>query len=239
MSGQPVSNSASLVSSRLLGIFGGTFDPVHIGHLRLAEEAREQLALPEVRWIPAGQPPHRAGPSVAPAHRLALVRAAVADNPAFSVDSAEVDSAAPSYTVTTLERLRILEGDRPLVLLLGADAFLGFTRWHRWRDIVALAHLAVLTRPGVQFDPARVAAGEGMHADAELADLIAERRLDPAERASLEARPAGSLLFVPMAPLAVSATDIRARLREGRSVRYLLPPSVIDYIAANGLYRPE
>ena len=237
-----LSNSAPSVPSRLLGIFGGTFDPVHIGHLRLAEEAREQLALAEVRWIPAGQPPHRAGTQVTGAHRLALVRAAVADNPAFSVDSAEVESAAPSYSVTTLERLRAQEGDRPLVLLLGADAFLGFTRWHRWRDIVELAHLAVLTRPGMHgelFDPARGGAGLGLHADAELADLIATRRLDPQERARLESRPSGGLVFLPMSPLAVSATDIRTRLREGRSVRYLLPPSVIDYIAANRLYCPE
>ena len=236
----PLSNSAPSMPSRLLGIFGGTFDPVHIGHLRLAEEAREQLDLAEVRWVPAGQPPHRAGPQVTGAHRLALVRAAVADNPAFSVDSAEVESAAPSYSVTTLERLRAQEGDRPLVLLLGADAFLGFTRWHRWRDIVDLAHLAVLTRPGMHgelCDPARMGAGSGLHADAELADLIATRRLAPGT--SLEQRPAGGLVFLPMSPLAVSATDIRTRLREGRSVRYLLPPSVIDYIAANRLYRPE
>lgn len=235
----PMTNSAPVVPFQPLGIFGGTFDPVHLGHLRLAEEAREQLVLPEVRWIPAGQPPHRAGPRVASRHRLAMVRAATADNPAFSVDSAEVESDAPSYTVTTLERLRGLEGARPLVLLLGADAFLGFTRWHRWRDIVELAHLAVLTRPGFQFDPAKVAAGEGMPADAELAELIEGRRLAPGDRAPLRERPAGSLVFLPMAPLAISATDIRARLGEARSVRYLLPPSVIDYIAANRLYRPE
>lgn len=232
-------NSAPVAAFQPLGIFGGTFDPVHIGHLRLAEEAREQLGLAQVRWIPAGQPPHRAGPQVAAAHRLALVRAAVADNPAFTVDSAEVEAAAPSYSVITLERLRAQEGERPLVLLLGADAFWGFTRWHRWHDIVELAHLAVLTRPGSQgeacdlLDPARLAG------DAELAALVAARRLAPEDRDGLARHPAGRLVFLPMSPLAVSATDIRARLRQGRSVRYLLPPSVIDYIAAHRLYVPE
>ncbi|HNG82176.1 MAG TPA: nicotinate-nicotinamide nucleotide adenylyltransferase, partial [Burkholderiaceae bacterium] len=113
-----------------LGLFGGTFDPIHSGHLRLAEEAREQLGLAAVRLIPAGQPPHRDVPGAPAADRLAMARLAVADNPAFEVDPAEVLAAQPSYTILTLERVRAEVGpERPLVLLLGVDAFLGLPTW--------------------------------------------------------------------------------------------------------------
>lgn len=137
-----------------LGLFGGTFDPVHLGHLRLAEEAREALGLASVRWIPAGQPPHRGAPRLSGAHRLAMVRLAVAGNPAFQVDGAEVESPGPSYTVTTLERLRRELGpEQPLVLLLGADAFAGLPGWHRWQALLGLAHLVVLHRPVMLWPP--------------------------------------------------------------------------------------
>lgn len=136
-----------------LGLLGGTFDPVHYGHLRLAEEAREALKLPELRWIPAGQPPHRTAPRTAAGHRLEMVRRAVAGNPAFTVDDAETRAPGPSFTVTTLERLRAALPDRPLVLLMGADAFLGLATWHRWRELLDLAHLGVATRPGFPCRP--------------------------------------------------------------------------------------
>jgi nicotinate-nucleotide adenylyltransferase len=132
-----------------LGIFGGTFDPIHYGHLRLAETAREALGLEGVRLIPAGQPPHRATPGASGAHRLAMARLAAADNPAFEVDPAEVEAAQASFTILTLERLRATLGtDRPLVLLLGVDAFLGLPTWRRWTELFDLAHVAVANRPG-------------------------------------------------------------------------------------------
>jgi len=132
-----------------LGVFGGTFDPIHLGHLRLAEEARERLGLESVAFIPAGQPPHRDAPRSTAADRLAMVRLATASNPSFSVDDSEVFAAAMSYTVPTLERLRASVGPkRPLVVILGADAFQGLPTWHRWREIVQLAHIAVGNRPG-------------------------------------------------------------------------------------------
>ena len=123
-----------------LGLFGGTFDPIHYGHLRLAETAREALGLERVRFIPAGRPPHRGTPGASGTDRLAMARLATADNPAFEVDPAEVDAAQASFTILTLERLRLALGpQRPLVLLLGVDAFLGLPGWKRWTELFDFA----------------------------------------------------------------------------------------------------
>lgn len=210
-----------------IGLLGGTFDPVHYGHLRLAEEAREALDLAEVRWLPAGQPPHRQVPRVAAAHRLEMVRRAVADNPAFAVDDAETRVDAPSYSVTTLERLRAGMGDRPLVLLMGADAFLGLATWHRWRDLLSLTHIGVAARPGFDLSPAAL--------PAELAGACADRL--GADPCLLRAAPAGRVVQFAMTPLAISASLLRARLAAGLSARYLLPDPVREYIDRQQLYR--
>ena len=210
-----------------LGLIGGTFDPVHYGHLRLAEEAREALGLAEVRWIPAGRPPHRAVPRVDAAHRLEMVRRAVAGNAAFTVDEAEIRADAPSYTVATLERLRAGMPQRQLVLLMGADAFLGLPTWHRWRDLLALAHIGVAARHGVEL------AAEDL--PAELAAACAGRLGDDA--AVLRAAPAGRVVRFSMTPLAISASLLRAQLAAGASVRYLLPDPVREYIDRHHLYR--
>lgn len=215
------------MSKRAIAIFGGTFDPVHYGHLRLAEEAREALGLADVRWIPAGRPPHRPPPCVAAAHRLEMLRRAVADNPAFAVDEAETRGDAPSYTVTTLERLRAESGDRPLVLLMGADAFLGLAAWHRWRTLFDLAHLGVATRPGFALTP------ESMPAD--LASACADRL--GANASALLSGPAGRVVQFAMTPLAISASMLRAQLAAGLSARYLLPDPVREYIDRQQLYR--
>lgn len=212
----------------MLGVFGGTFDPIHFGHLRLAQEAIEHLGLQAVRWIPAGQPPHRAAPRVTASHRLDMVRLATAGNPAFSVDAAEVEAAQPSYTVLTLERLRRELGpDQPLVLLVGADAFAGLPTWHRWTELFDLAHLAVSHRPG--FPVAAVSL------PGELAERYATHRVPDAD--GLKARPAGGIVTFAMTQLAISATQIRQLLANGRSPRYLLPASVLDYIDLHQLYR--
>ncbi len=212
-----------------LGIFGGTFDPIHYGHLRLAEEAAEQLGLGQVRWIPAGQPPHRAAPRVTSRHRLDMVRLATADNARFCVDAAEVEAEAPSYTVPTLERLRGELGTaRPLVLLVGADAFAGLPTWHRWRDLLDLAHVAVSHRPGFPVEPASL--------PRELAEVFAVRRSDPPALAKV---PAGAIVTFAMTQLAISATQIRKLLANGESPRYLLPGSVVHYIEQNHLYHTD
>lgn len=212
-----------------LGLYGGTFDPVHLGHLRLAEEAADALGLAGVRWIPAGRPLLRETPRVAACQRLDMVRLATAGNPRFTVDAAEVEADQPSYTVPTLERLRrpdALGGERPLVLLLGADAFAGMAAWHRWASVFELAHVAVAHRPGYPLEASALSAP--------LARALEERRsLDPAD---LRATPAGRIVTFAMTPLDISATRIRAALSKGESVRYLLPDALIGYLQTHRLY---
>lgn len=212
-----------------VGILGGTFDPVHYGHLRLAEEAREALGLSRVLWIPAGRPPHRAPPETPATTRLEMVGIAIGDNPAFSSDDVEVRSEAPSYTVVTLERLRKSVGQaQPLVLLLGVDAMLGLPTWHRWRELFELAHLGVADRPGYP-----------LHMRDLPEPLAAEFPNRLRKHASaLRDSPAGCIVAFDMTPLAISATRIRAAIQAGGSCRYLLPDRVREYIELNRLYRP-
>lgn len=210
-----------------LGILGGTFDPVHTAHLRLAEEAMAQLRLGSVLWVPAGQPRHRAPPSASAEHRLAMVRLATAGRPEYPVDATEAWSTAPSYTVPTLERLRLSQGERrPLVLLMGADAFLGLAAWHRWRELFGLAHVAVVSRPS--FALAAEAMGDA------LAGEFRNRRSTRVE--ALASNPAGAIVTFAMEAGTVSSTEVRARLRENGPVEELLPAAVLDYIRRHRLY---
>ena len=212
-----------------LGIFGGTFDPVHFGHLRLAEESADALGLAGVRWIPAGQPTLRGAPTVSAAQRLEMVRLAIAGNPRFELDAAEVESAQPSYTVPTLERLRrpeVCGAQRPLVLLVGADAFAGMGHWHRWMSLFDLAHIAVAHRPGFPIDAARL--------PPELAHVFAQRFC--AEPALLAKSPAGCIVPFAMTQLDISATKIRALLSTRLSPRYLMPDGLVAHIQHHHLY---
>lgn len=217
-------------SAAPLGIFGGTFDPLHVGHLRLAIEAREALGLGEVRFVPAGNPPLRAAPGTPAADRLAMVERALAGVAGFAVDSAEVRAAAdgrPSYTVDSLERLRrALEPDRPLVLLLGADAFARLDAWHRWRDLFDLAHIAVATRAGHEL---KVGRGE--------AALDLEFRARTGTAADLATAASGRIVPFAITALEVSASALRETLGRGGDIRYLVPPAVLDYIESRQLYR--
>ncbi|MBI4996513.1 MAG: nicotinate-nucleotide adenylyltransferase [Rhodocyclales bacterium] len=213
--------------SEPLGILGGTFDPIHTAHLRLAEEATRQLRLGGMLWIPAGQPRHRTAPLAAPEHRLAMVRAALAGHPEYRIDDTEVRADAPSYTVPTLERLRReLGGERPLVLLMGADAFLGLAAWHRWRELFQLAHIGVASRPG--FDLA---------ADAMPTELAEEfRRRHRSQFTALATAPAGAVCSFPLSAGTVSSTEVRTKLQQGAAVDQLLPAPVLDYIRRHRLY---
>jgi nicotinate-nucleotide adenylyltransferase len=210
----------------LIGVLGGTFDPIHFGHLRLAEEMAGAIGLERVLFIPAGQPPHRATPRTAAIHRLEMVRRAVAGNPRFVVDAREVQRPQPSYTVDTLTALRAELGtDQPLWLLLGSDAFLGLPSWHEWQRLFELANIAVAARPG----------GEPGQTEAMPKPLQCEankRRVADASTAG----PAGSLLLRQMTPLEISATAIRHTLARQGSARYLLPDNVLDYIHEHQLY---
>lgn len=210
-----------------VGIFGGTFDPIHYGHLRPALEMREQLALSEVRFIPASRPPHRSEPSASPQQRLAMLNLALQGIEGMNIDERELLRDGPSYMADTLRSLREEVGTRPLVLLLGLDAFLGLTTWHQWQSIVELAHMAVATRPG--WERAQL---EG---NGELAQLWRAHRSD--SHAVLHQSPAGRIVMTEVTPLDISATKIRAQLQQGLSPRFLLPDSVLDYIERNRLYR--
>ena len=209
-----------------IGIFGGTFDPIHFGHLRLAEEMAEGLGLSRVRFIPAGQPPHRGVPRTTATRRLEMVRRAIAGNPRFEVDAREVQRPEPSYTVDTLTALRAeLGNEQPLWLLLGTDAFRGLPTWHEWRRLFELANIAVAARPGAQL----------LESDAlpdELKHEVSQRQ----QAAGSASGPAGSVLLRQMTPLDISATVIRDTLARQGSARYLLPDAVLAYIHEHQLY---
>jgi nicotinate-nucleotide adenylyltransferase len=208
---------------RPIGILGGTFDPIHFGHLRLAEEMAEAIGLGRVLFIPAGQPPHRGAPRTTASHRLEMVRRAIAGNPRFAVDAREVTSPRPSYTVDTLTALRAELGkEQPLWLLLGADAFLELPSWHEWRQLFELANIAVAARPGAR----------PLQSD----DLTEPLKSEVLKRQVAVACPAGSVQLRHMTPLDISATAIRNDLARHGSARYLLPDAVLDYIYEHQLY---
>lgn len=212
-----------------IGILGGTFDPVHFGHLRLAQEAAQTLKLASVRFVPSATPPHRAAPAVAAAQRLEMVSLAVQGNPLFSVDVREFGRAGPGYTVDTLTELRReLGGAAPICLLIGADAFLDLATWSRWHQLFALAHIVVAHRPGYPVDTWQHRMPQP------LAREYQGRVM--AQPLAVHLAPAGGIVVVPIAALDISSTRIREYLRSGTSPRYLLPDSVLDYIERNRLY---
>jgi nicotinate-nucleotide adenylyltransferase len=209
---------------RPIGVLGGTFDPVHFGHLRSAVEALESLGLREVRLTPSRVPPHRDRPAADSAERLAMLEAAVAGELGLVVDVRELERPAPSYTFDTLISLRQELGESiPLCLLLGRDAFLGLPSWHRWEALIELAHLVVLARPQTPADW-----------PAELRRLLQGRETTRAE--DLACAPAGRVLHQAVTQLDISASRIRALIRAGRSPRYLLPDAVWGIIRSRAMY---
>lgn len=209
--------------ARKVGILGGTFDPIHIGHLRGAIEVAEQLGLDELRLIPSARPPHRNTPAVSAQDRLAMVELAVAGLPPLLADDRELQRAQASYSIDTLESLRVeLAVDDQLFLLLGWDAFCGLPSWHRWQQLLNHCHLLVLQRPDVGGALAPV-----------LLELLATRQVRDAQALN---GPSGQILLLEQAPLAVSASHIRQLLGSGKSARFLVPDAVLAYIHAHGLY---
>jgi nicotinate-nucleotide adenylyltransferase len=209
---------------RRIGILGGTFDPVHIGHLRGALEVAEMFELDEVRLVPNFRPPHRETPSSSAQHRLAMVQLAVQDLPSLVVDARELERDKPSYSIDTLESLRSeLAVDDQLFLILGWDAFCGLPGWHRWSELLDHCHVLVMQRPDADSE-----------APEALRDLLAARSVSDPH--AMTGR-GGHIAFAWQAPLEVSATRIRQFLASGRSVRFLVPDAVLAYINAHGLYR--
>jgi nicotinate-nucleotide adenylyltransferase len=207
-------------------VFGGSFNPIHYGHLLLADEVLEQLGLDRVLFVPAGVPPHKpAATLAAAADRYAMVRLATADHPAFEVSDVELRRPGPSYTVDTLATLAA--GGDELFLLVGSETFLDLLSWRAPRRIAELARLVVVPRVGSVFDP------EGAPAQKVLRELGAVRF------AAVEARaiPPQAVLIVHAVSLPLSSSDLRRRARDGRSLAYRVPPAVADYIGSRGLYR--
>ena len=212
-----------------IGIFGGTFDPIHYGHLRLAQELATGFELEQVRFIPAGHPPHRGEPGVSSGQRLEMVRLAIAGNPAFVLDQREICKEGPCYTVDTLAELRRELGQQqPLCLLLGADAFLGLSTWHNWQALFELAHIVVAHRPGFP----QIAWADNMHEP--LKRELRQRQQH--DIGVLRTKPAGGIFTHTITALDISATFIRNSLQAGKTPRYLLPDAVLDYIRAHNLY---
>ncbi len=221
----------------VVGILGGTFDPIHNGHLRLAEEMREHFGLARVHFIPAGDPYQKTRidgqlrrPITAAAQRLAMLRIAVAGNPYFVADEREMHRDGPSYSIDTLRSLRAELGPEPaLIWLMGSDTFLGMPTWHRWEELFEFAHIAVAER-----------AGHTSWRNAMAAALFEqfEYRLSTGET-DLHQHAAGRIAVVPMTALDISSSAIRAQLAQGRSPRYLVHGGVLDHISQHQLYSQE
>ncbi len=207
-----------------IGVLGGTFDPIHYGHLQPALELLEALSLAEIRFIPCGIPAHRASPLVTAEQRLELVHLATASQPGFVVDDRELRRAGPSYMVDTLTSLRMDFNGTPLCLIIGTDVFQELHTWYRWRDLIELTHIVVMQRPGV-FKPIPPL----------LEKFVAPRLTRDA--LELHQRISGSILFYPVTQLDISATQIRAMLACGQSPHHLLPEDTLACIRDRALYQ--
>ncbi len=209
-----------------IGIFGGTFDPIHYGHLRTAFELWQALGLKEVRFMPTGDPPHRDAPLADAAQRLAMVRAAVADQSAFVVDDRETRREGLSYSVDTLAELRREYPQRSLCLLLGMDAFLGLPTWHRWRELPDLAHIVVAHRPGWKAPTT-----------GPLGELMVDRGTGGVR--DLHSATAGRIYVHAVTQLEISSTELRDLIVDGGDPRYLVPDSVRAMLRESGCYAQD
>lgn len=210
--------------------YGGTFDPVHLGHLAIARAARDALQVP-VRLLPAADPPHRPAPGADAAQRCRMLELAIGNEPGLLLDRREVERAVgspgvPSYTVDTLAELRAEFGPaRPLAWLVGADSLLALDRWHRWQELLELAHFIVAERPGSDLHQA---------IDGQLGQALQSRWTR--DEQALCASPAGLVLRLEQPLRSESASEVRARIAGHGAWRELLPPPVSDFIARQGLY---
>ena len=206
------------------GFFGGTFDPIHLGHLRLALEVKQQLALDEMYLVPCYIPPHRASPKVDARQRLKMLQLALSDCAGLRWDARELQRELPSYTYDTLRELRAeLGAETSIAWCMGMDSFVGLDTWHRWQELLDLAHLVVVARPGWQLPQQGV-----------IAEMVAQHRAPPD---AIRMAASGKLVMLEQRLLPVSATEIRAQIRAGESPQFLIPDRVWRYIRAQGLYR--
>lgn len=210
----------------MIGVLGGTFDPIHFGHLRTALDVTERLQLAQLRFIPCGEPPHREPPRASAAQRLAMVQAAITAEPRFMADDREIRRGGPSYMVATLESLRHELGpQQSLGLVLGLDAFTALDSWHRWQELIELAHLVVMTRPGWSVEDIQ---------SRDLQELVRGHRTESREQCHHQAT--GCVIFCPVTQLDISSTGIRRKLQAGEDIRYLLPDDVLTLIEQQHIY---
>lgn len=205
----------------MLGIYGGTFNPVHYGHLRSALEVSEIFLLDELRFLPCAQPAHRAEPDVSALIRLQMLQLAICHYPQFTCDTRELERSGPSYMIDSLISIRAEIAATPLILFVGQDAFNSLTSWYRWQELFDYAHLVVMTRPTFK-QPA-------------LSDFFYQRIVD--DRQSLKSYVGGKIYFQHVTQLDISATKIRQLYVENKDASFLLPESVNEFIRAKRLYR--
>ena len=208
-----------------IGLYGGTFDPIHYGHLRPNLELCEVLGLDHVRFIPAFLPPHRDKPQTTAEHRLEMVAQAIKEEQRFVLDDREIKRGGASYTVDTLKSIRQDFPDNPLCLLMGMDAFAGIDRWHHWQELLDYAHIVVSLRPGTHFNAQQWPEAIQTFYQAHKAD-----------RESIHQSLCGKIRLEPVTQLSISSTDIRNRLKNKQSIRFLMPESVINLIKYYNLY---
>ncbi len=205
-----------------LGIFGGTFNPVHFGHLRAAVELRSILKLDEIRMIPCRLPAHRKEPGVSSSHRMAMLECGIGKTDGLIADSRELDRDGYSYTVDTLHSFVKEFSQRDIILIIGVDAFSGFERWHKWQDILDLCNIAVMNRPN-------------SHLSASAKKLLVEREVSSFEQFQ---GAVGKIFECNPTYLDISSTKIRSILSKGNEANYLVPLSVQKYIEKHRLYLP-
>lgn len=213
-----------MMHNRAYAFMGGTFDPIHNGHLRSALELQQWLGIEQLALLPANAPVHRGMPARSAQQRLDMVRLAVEGEAGLIADSREVDSAEPSYSWLTLQSLRAELGDQtPLCMIMGMDAYLNLQSWHRWDEFLSLCHIIVMQRPGFHMNP-----NDAMY------EFTQQHKVEQPDQ--LLALPCGRVILHELTPLGISATQIRQTIAEGRSPRYLMPDLVWQYIQDNRLY---
>ncbi|MBU2887619.1 nicotinate-nucleotide adenylyltransferase [Gilvimarinus agarilyticus] len=211
---------------RKIALLGGTFNPIHHGHLRLALDLVESVGFEQLRLVPCHLPQHRQQPTVSSDRRAQMVAQAIAGCDVLQLDRCELERGSATYSIDTLTQLRReLGDDASLTMVMGIDAYLGLPRWHRWRELLTQAHLLVVARPGYSFKP-----------DAELAEYD---RVHRAEVGVLAEKPAGSVVHLSARLLDISATEVRELTAQGRSTQYLIPDAVRHYISEHGLYSAD
>ena len=213
----------------MIGVFGGTFNPVHWGHIRTALELKNALAMDQMLMVPCGIPPHRDEPDTSPEIRLAMLNAAIADYDQLQADDRELRREGPSYTIDTLQSLREEKGEIPIGLCVGVDAFIALDTWHQWQHLIDLAHIIVAHRPGWPVESLE------HRVSAELKTMIHEHQVIDGGR--LHEQPAGYVLMQKVTDIDISSSHIRDCIAHGKSITDMVPAAVLKIIESNRLYQ--